>query len=198
MNILLLSPHADDIELGCGGSIIKFIEKGERLFWVVFSIDSSKEMKSEFLEVMDGMAITEYKIFNFKRRILHKYRQEILQHLVDIGRDFSPDLVICPSLRDYHQDHKTIAEEAVRAFKKTSIICYELSWNIITFSSQCFIELKKRHIEKKLEMLKIYKSQLVGREEYFSKDFIYGIAKVRGVQSGSDYAESFEIIRWKI
>jgi len=202
LKILLLSPHADDVELGCGGSIAKFKENGDDLFWVVFSVDSSNEMESEFVQVMDRLNLkehTEYRIHHYKRRILHESRHRILQDLIGIREEIKPDLVFCPSPNDCHQDHQTVTNEAVRVFKKTaSILCYELSWNLFEFSSQCFVELEKRHIENKLDLLKLYKSQIAVRAEYFSKDFIYGLAKVRGVQIGSKYAEAFEVIRWKL
>jgi len=69
LKILLLSPHADDVELGCGGSIAKFKENGDDLFWVVFSVDSSNEMESEFVQVMDRLNLkehTEYRIHHYK------------------------------------------------------------------------------------------------------------------------------------
>ena len=207
MKILVLSPHTDDVELGCGGGIAKFISEGHNLLWVVFSTaeeslpeDLPKDtLKKEFLSVMNGQGLKEdnYRVFNFKVRTLHEHRQEILEKLINLREDFKPQMVIGPSLNDFHQDHQVVANEMVRAFKTTSsIICYELPWNHITFNTQLFIKLKKEHIVKKCEMLKNYKSQLTKVKTYFSEEFIYGLAKTRGVQCDSEYAEAFEVIRW--
>lgn len=206
-NILVLSPHTDDAELGCGASITRFIEEGHNILWVVFSTaeDSVPEnmgkntLENEFLDVVSKLKLREeqYIINHFKVRYLHEKRQEVLELLVKIRREFNPSLVIGPSLNDFHQDHVVVANEMVRAFKSTSgIICYELPWNHVTFNTQLFYRLSKRNIEQKIELLNSYKSQTIKGREYFSKDFIYGIARTRGVQINSEFAEAFEVIRW--
>ena len=205
--ILILSPHTDDAELGCGGSIIKFIEEGNEILWCVFSIaedslppDYPKDtLKNEFLEVCSKLKLKEsqFNIYNYGVRRLDEHRQDILEILIKIKKDFAPDLVIGPSLNDYHQDHSVIANEMIRAFKTTaSIICYELPWNHMNFTNQMFIRLQKRNIDKKIELLGSYKSQIVKNRKYFSNEFIYGLAKTRGIQINEDYAEAFEVIRW--
>jgi hypothetical protein len=100
---------------------------------------------------------------------------------------------LLPSLNDIHQDHSTIANEGVRAFKNCTILGYELIWNNLTFNTQCFIHLEKKHIENKVAALKEYKSQ--GFRDYLSAEFIFSLAKTRGVQIGTEYAEAFEVIR---
>lgn len=207
--ILILSPHTDDAELGCGGSIIKFIEEKHQIMWHVFSSaeDSLPEnlpkdtLKKEFLNVCSELNLNndQFVIDNYSVRRLDESRQEILETLVKIRNTFSPDLVIGPSLNDFHQDHQVIANEMIRAFKTTSsIICYELPWNHITFTNQMFIKLKKEHIEKKYNILSNYKSQLIKNRRYFSKEFINGLAKTRGIQVNTEFAEAFEVIRWII
>lgn len=208
-NILILSPHTDDAELGCGGGITKFVEEGQKILWIVFSTAEESLakglpkdiLKKEFFCVIKGLGLKEenYKIFNFKVRKLHEHRQEILEELIDIRKEFKPQMVIGPSLNDFHQDHQVVANEMVRAFKTTSIIIsYELPWNHITFNTQLFMKLKKEHIIKKYEMLQNYESQLTNGKTYFSEEFIFGLAKTRGVQCNSEYAEAFEVIRWML
>jgi LmbE family N-acetylglucosaminyl deacetylase len=207
MNILLLSPHTDDVELGCGGSVTKLMESSPDLLWVVFSTadESLPEnlpkdtLAREFSSVVTHLGLTSssYTVFDFRVRELDQHRQQILDTLVDIGNDFHPDLVVGPSLKDLHQDHRVIANEMVRAFKMTSsIICYELPWNHVTFDTQMFIRLEEHHIAQKLRLLMSYESQLAKQRSYFSKEFVYGLAKTRGIQCNSDYAEAFEVIRW--
>jgi LmbE family N-acetylglucosaminyl deacetylase len=207
MKFLVVSPHTDDAELGCGGTIIKFIEEGNELLWVVFSTaeESLPEfmpkdtLKKEFLDVIQDLGLCEndYKIYNFKVRHLQEHRQDILDSLVKVRRDFEPDTVIMPSLNDYHQDHQVVANETVRAFKKSaSIIGYELPWNHVTFDTNMFIILDKRHIQRKYKIIKHYKSQIILNRNYFSKEYIYGLARVRGVQCNAIYAEAFEVVRY--
>ncbi|MBP2133108.1 LmbE family N-acetylglucosaminyl deacetylase [Methanomicrobium sp. W14] len=207
MKILILSPHTDDAELGCGGTIIKLIEKGNKIFWIVFSTaeDSLPKgfpkdtLKTEYLSVTRDLSLKKdnCKIFDFKVRHLNQYRQDILEDLVQTRNQYNPDIVIGPSLNDLHQDHQVVAHEMIRAFKtSSSIICYELPWNHVMFNTQCFSKLNKNQIEKKYQILKNYKSQFIKEKSYFSEEFIYGLARTRGVQCNSEYAEAFEVVRW--
>lgn len=209
MHILILSPHTDDAELGCGGSITKFLENGDSIYWIVFSTAEESlpaglpknTLEREFLNVTQnlGLCNEEIQVCNFKVRYLHENRQQILDKLIEVRKKFKPDLVIGPSINDYHQDHQIIANEMIRAFKTTaSIISYELPWNHITFNTQLFIKLKDEHMSKKCDLLKNYKSQYMKERLYFSEEFIFGLARSRGVQCNSKYAEAFEVIRWML
>lgn len=206
-NILILSPHTDDAEIGCGGTIIRFLEEKKNILWVAFSTaeDSIPDgmpkdiLTTEFLEVMGKLNLDDkhYIVKHFKVRNLLNHRQEILEILVELKKSFKPDLVIGPSLNDFHQDHSVIANEMIRAFKTSaSIICYELPWNHIKFDTQFFMSLTPEHISKKISLLETYKSQYKIDRHYFSEDFVKGLATTRGAQIAEKYAEAFEVIRW--
>jgi N-acetylglucosamine malate deacetylase 1 len=206
-NILILSPHTDDAELGCGGAIFRFIKEKKNILWIVFSTaedsipkEFPKDILSrEFIEVMTKLELKpqNYIIKNFKVRNLLEHRQEILEILIKIKNSFNPDLVIGPSLKDFHQDHSVIANEMIRAFKTScSIICYELPWNHIQFDTQFFITLSDEHISMKVSLLNSYRSQYKVGRHYFSDDFIKGLAFTRGAQVNEKYAEAFEVVRW--
>lgn len=207
MKVLFLAPHTDDVELGAGGTLFKFLENEYEILWVVFSTAEDSlphnvprdTLKKEFLKVSNSLGLRKrnYKIFNFRVRRLHEHRQEILEKLVEIRNDFSPDLVIGPSLNDYHQDHQVLTNEMIRAYKNTSaIICYELPWNHVRFDTRAFVKLERNHVKKKVDLLKNYKSQIMQNKPYFSEEFIFGWARLRGVQVNSEFAESFEVIKW--
>ncbi len=181
----------------------------DEIRWAVFSTAEqslpkhlpSDALKKEFENVLDfyGLDRKNASIFTYEVRRLGSYRQEILDDMIRIRLDFVPDVVIGPSMNDFHQDHQIIANEMVRAFKTSSgIICYELPWNDVTFDSQLFIDLKRRHMEKKYQALQHYRSQVEMGREYFKEEFIFGLAKMRGIQCNSEYAEAFEVVRWKI
>lgn len=205
--IIILSPHTDDAELGCGGTISRMMSEGKNIHWFVFSTAEESlpdglpkdTLHKEFIEVTRkiGLPASNYKIFDYKVRNLPEHRQEILEIMIRLKNEFAPYLVIGPSLNDYHQDHLVIANEMIRAFKSSaSIISYELPWNHVTFSNQMFFRLNIDHIEKKIQLLSSYKSQIIKKRKYFSSEFIKGLAKTRGVQINSEYAEAFEVIRW--
>lgn len=206
VNILVLAPHTDDGELGAGGLIAKLIEAGATVTYVAFS--TAKEsvpkhlppdiLKTEVKAATKALGILEENliIFDYKVRKLNYVRQEILESLIQIRKDNSFDLVLMPSLKDIHQDHTTISQEGLRAFKNTTILGYELIWNNLSFDTTCFVKLEKRHIECKYNALKNYQSQ--ADRNYMGWEFIFSLAKTRGVQIGAEFAESFEVIRWVI
>ena len=113
--------------------------------------------------------------------------------MVSLNKSIQPDLVLIPSASDSHQDHQVIHGEALRAFKKSSILGYELPWNQNRFTSTLFSTLSKEHIEKKIKAIKVYQSQ--SQRNYMQEDFIRSLAKVRGVQCNSEYAEAFEVYK---
>lgn len=202
-NILVLAPHTDDGELGAGGTIAKFIEAGAHVTYAAFSTAEQSVpegfpkdiLKTEVREATSRLGIRPENllVFNYEVRKLNYSRQEILEELIRIRKSSAFDLVLIPSLKDIHQDHTTIAQEAVRAFKNITILGYELIWNNLAFDTQCFVHLEKKHVEIKAHALKAYSSQ--GFRDYLSEEFIYSLAKARGVQIGAVYAEAFEVIR---
>lgn len=201
MNILVLSPHTDDIELGCGGSLTKWVEEGHNLLIVVFSLceDSildrfdDKITEREFKSSMKELR-SEYKIYPFQVRTFPECRQHILESLIKLKKGFKPDLVVGTSLNDTHQDHKTIAEEMRRAFR-CSVISYEMPYTTLNFNPQYYIALDKKHLENKMRLLSNYKSQIEKGKAIWTQEYQFGLAKIRGAQIDKEYAEAFEVIR---
>ena len=202
MNILVLSPHTDDCELGCGGSLTKWSAEGHNIFVVVFSLcwqsiprefdkDSTTNECNASMEQL-GVDCIKY---GFEVREFPQSRQEILDKLIFWRDSFKPDLVVGTSLNDIHQDLKTIAEEMQRAFR-CSIISYELPYTTLNFRPTYYVPLERKHIENKISLLSNYKSQIAKGKGYIDPEFNYGLAKVRGAQIDKEYAESFEVIRW--
>ena len=202
--ILVLAPHTDDGEFGCGGSVARFIEEGKEIYYVAFSTaeESVPEpwpkdiLKTEVKEATKRLGISQDNviIFDFKVRELSYHRQEILEELVKIKNDICPDLVFLPSSNDLHQDHSTVSIEGIRAFKTTTILGYEIPWNNIQFQAESFIILSEENINTKINALDAYNSQK--GKNYANEEFIRSLARTRGVQIGSRYAEAFEVIRW--
>ena len=201
--ILVLAPHTDDGEFGCGGSISRFVQEGKEIYYVAFSTAEESVpdpwpkdiLKTEVKEATNRLGIQTDRliIFNFKVRELSYHRQEVLEELVKIKNEVCPDLVFLPSSNDLHQDHSTVSIEGIRAFKNTTILGYEIPWNNIAFQAVAFIILSEENINTKINALDAYNSQK-GRS-YANEEFIRSLARTRGVQIGSRYAEAFEVIR---
>jgi LmbE family N-acetylglucosaminyl deacetylase len=205
-NVLVLAPHTDDGEFGCGGTIARFIAEGAEVSYVAFSA-AEKSVASEFpsdvlrREVVEATAILgiprgNLRVLDFEVRDFPAHRQEILEILIRLQADLEPDMVFLPSTADTHQDHQTISAEGFRAFKRTTLLGYELPWNNLSFTTSTFVLLTEEHLARKVQALQQYKSQ-AGRS-YATADYIRNLANVRGVQIGATYAEAFEAIRWVI
>lgn len=202
-HILVLAPHTDDGELGCGGTIARLLEAGAQVYYVAFSTAEASvpegfptnQLEIEVKNATLALGIPSENLFVYKYQVrkLNYVRQEILEELIRLRSIIKPDTVFLPSSNDIHQDHSTIHQEGIRAFKHSAILGYELIWNNLAFSTDCFIKLQKVHLDKKIEALKSYQTQ-EGRH-YMAPDFIYSMARVRGTQINTQFAEAFEVIR---
>jgi LmbE family N-acetylglucosaminyl deacetylase len=192
--VLVLSPHTDDGELGAGGTIARLVESGSAVSYFAFSAPR-KILRKECEESLEVLGVNKFQIFDFKARYFHDARQEILEILYDYNQKNEPHLVFTPSTNDLHQDHQTITNEALRAFKSSSILGYELPWNLIVTRENAFVSLEKRHVEAKINSCLKYQSQIQQRRAYFDKDYLRSILRSTGLKIRTQYAEAFEAIK---
>ena len=201
--ILVLAPHPDDGEFGCGGAITKWIEAGKEVFYAVFSPCNKSlpegfppdSIYNELDEACKTLGIAQGNVikYRFPVREFSAYRQEILENMVLLRKEINPQLILLPNREDIHQDHHQIHLEGIRAFKQANILGYELPWNSIIFRSNCLIRLHESHIENKVKALGCYASQH-GRL-YAEPERIKAQAKMRGTQANANFAEAFDIIK---
>ena len=201
--ILALAPHTDDAEWGCGASLSKWVENGDDVYHVAFSAaeDSIPEgypkgiTRQEFRASnhLLGIAESNHRVLDFPVRHFPEHRQEILEAMIELRSEIDPILVLCPSSYDTHQDHEVIFKEAFRAFKRSSILGWEMPWNNRTIELTYFEKLEKNHIEKKVQSLAHYESQLYRVPQY--ETLAHGLAVQRGMQISVPLAEAFETIR---
>ena len=202
--VLILAPHPDDAEFGLGGTISKLLEMGKDVHVAVFS--NCEESTPEGFEIGSiekelyescaflGIARDNIYMMDFKVRHFPALRQDILESLVSLRKELKPDLVFIPSSSDIHQDHKTIHEEGIRAFKYSCLLGYEMPWNNFGFTSFVYVCLEERHLKKKIEAIDHYKTQQ--HRSYSNNNFVTSLAQLRGGQIQKDFAESFELIRF--
>ena len=191
-NVLVLSPHTDDGELAAGGTMARFIEEGVSISYIAFSVPRP-QLREECISALQILGVKDHVLLDFPRRHFPEKRQDILQFIFDYKSENDIDLVLVPSSLDLHQDHQTITQEALRAFKNSSIFGYELAWNHIIFRENCFVALEENHVKKKLEALMCYKSQ--NEKNYFNQEYLKSLTRSRGVQIKEKYAEAFEVIK---
>ena len=203
-NVLVIAPHTDDAEFGCGGTISKMVDNGIDVYIATFSACEKSVPRQfppdvlvdEFKNASNILGVSSSNIFLFEYdvRVFNEKRQSILQDLILLRERVNPELVFIPASSDIHQDHSTIYNEGKRAFKFCSILGYEMPWNNLSFETSSFIFLKEKYIDLKVKALKEYKSQV--HRPYSNEEFIRSLARTRGTQINTHYAEAFEVIRW--
>jgi N-acetylglucosamine malate deacetylase 1 len=202
--VLVLAPHTDDGELGCGGTINRLVEEGSEVYYAAFSTAEESvppEYPPDILqtEVRAGtkaLGIDGANLLTYRYRVRHlpDVRQEILEELVRLKTDIQPTTVFLPSSHDLHQDHQTVSQEGLRAFKTVTVLGYELPWNNMGFEYRHFVVLDERHVTAKVNALAKYESQ--SHRPYFQEEFLRSWARSRGGQIFVDFAEAFDVMRW--
>ena len=201
--VLVLAPHTDDGEFGCGGTMARLSEAGVEVHYVAFSI-ATKSLPPGFppdtlaREVREATAVLgvpeeRLTVHDFEVRTFPERRQEILESLIELGERLQPDAVFQPCLQDLHQDHQVVAAEGLRAFKRTTVLGYEIPWNNLEFKYQWYTRLEERHIAAKVESTAKYASQQHRR--YADPDYIWSLARMHGTNVGRPYAEVFQVYR---
>jgi len=198
---LVLAPHTDDGELGCGGTIAMLANAGCHVRYIAFSIANRSlpegfppnTLANEARAATAVLGIDDVVLHDFDVRTFPEHRQEILELLVEETKNYRPDVVFQPSPSDMHQDHQTIAKEGLRAFKRTTVLGYLLPWNTSGFSDDCYIAFGERELEQKVEAVGKYESQ--SHRSYADPEYIRSLARVHGVTIGRPLAEVFKVQR---
>lgn len=201
MNILLLSAHADDVELGMGGFLSKLVRKKiHNFYWITFAPPygvSHSKCKEEFNNSVDYLNPNiKRKLMDLKTRYFYTERQNLLDLLVKVRNEFKPDLVFGPATTDKHQDHEILSEEMFRCFKNScTIFGYEMPWNQMVSNASIYVSLDMENMKDKWEMLLKYETQKEARPCIFDRNLVIGHARSCGSVIKTNFAEKFECIR---
>lgn len=201
--VVLFSPHTDDCEFGMGGTLHNLVKSDCEIYWVICS-NPAKSLPAKFppetlireqkkSAAKLGVAIENLIFWDFEVRNFPAQRQEILECMVRLSRQHNFDAAFCPSQNDWHQDHMTVSSEVRRAFKKITILGYDLPWNNFQSDHNLLVPLSREDIEVKISSLNAYASQ--GHRPYMDAEFVRSIARVRAAPLDCEYAEAFEVIR---
>jgi len=181
----------------------RLVETGADVRYVAFSIATkslpdgfapdtlAREVREATAEL--GIPEANLTVYDFEVRTFPERRQDILELLIALWEEWRPDAVFQPSLHDVHQDHQVVAAEGLRAFKRTTILGYEIPWNNYDFEYQWYSALERSHIEKKAAALAKYASQQHRR--YADPEYIWNVARTHGINVNREYAEVFQVYR---
>ncbi len=192
--ILCISPHPDDGILAMGSTIAKYIEEGAEIKYLILSWAEQGFNKEEIKNALLTLGIPESHqvLLNYQVRNFPYFASAIRQEFINIRESYKPDIIFCHSSFDFHQDHSASTQEAIRAFRERNLYGYVLPWNVREFRFNAFIEIEKKHLDKKLEALKCLNSQQF--RFYYNPDKVIAQAKTFGTFRRKELAEPFEVL----
>ena len=196
--VLFLGAHPDDIELGCG-ALLHHIVKQTEVLCVTLSDNQKnpdlKNVKDEHYEAMAVLGVSKEKIVlgPFTTRIFPDARQEILEYFLQFRKDFKPDLIFVHSKQDMHQDHNTMTDEALRAFRGITVLGFDVVRSTHNFFPHFLVEVTEEDVNKKIEALSKYETY---RDRYyFNAELTRSIMVRHGALAERPFAEGFDILR---
>jgi LmbE family N-acetylglucosaminyl deacetylase len=196
--ILFIGAHPDDIELGCG-ALISNIASAAEVFCITLS-DNQKNPKLTNLvnEHFDSMSILGVPkdhviVGDFETRRFIQARQEILEFLFELNQKYKPDMVFIHSKSDLHQDHGVVTEEALRAFRGTSVFGFDVIRSSQGFFPTFLVEVSEKDAQTKINSLAAYKTY--HEIYYFGEELTRSILIRNGALCERPFAEGFDILR---
>lgn len=196
-SILFLGAHCDDIELGCGGTLLQLAEDNPQasILWVVFSSNPVREKEArasaeKFLERYSNITVS---IKNFRNGFFPYIASDIKEYFEEIKMQLSPDIVFTHYRGDLHQDHCLVSDLTWNTFRDHLILEYEIvKYDGDLGSPNLFVPIPEEICEQKIKIITdCFKSQQ--GKQWFDRETFLSIMRLRGVECGSQarYAEAF-------
>jgi LmbE family N-acetylglucosaminyl deacetylase len=196
--VLFIGAHPDDIELGAGALIHNILPHCE-VTCVTLS-DNQKNPKlqnvlAEHHKSMDVLGVPPENVIveKFETRYLPAYRQEVLEYLLKLRREIKPDIIFVHSEQDIHQDHNTVTQEALRAYRGITVLGFDVVRSSHGFFPNYFVEVTEENVNKKIEALKQYKTY--ADFYYFGEELLRATMVRHGALAEKPFAEGFDILR---
>lgn len=195
--ILCLGAHSDDIEIGCGGTILRWLEEnpGLEVCWVVLS--SGRDRKKEAFKsanlFLKGAGKSKVLVEDFRDGFFPYNGTAIKEYVEGLKKQFSPDIVLTHYRDDRHQDHRVVSDLSWNSFRRELILEYEIPKYDGDFGQpNLFVPLNQSICQKKIKyILDVFKTQRV--KDWLTEDTLQAVLRLRGVECHSPHkwAEAF-------
>ncbi|MFK5893283.1 MAG: PIG-L deacetylase family protein [Pseudomonadota bacterium] len=199
LKILALGAHCDDIEIGCGATIIKLLEQhpDAEIYWIVFSSNAVRktEANNSALDYLRGHKLQHIEINDFRNGFFPYIASDIKEYFETIKQKLNPDIIFTHYTKDKHQDHRTISELTWNTFRNHMILEYEIAKYDGDLSTPNFYSILSQNLasRKITKLMEHYSSQL--EKHWFSEDLFYSLMRLRGIESATEYAEGFHVMK---
>ena len=196
--VCFVGAHPDDIELGAGAFIANIQNKAELLCVTLSDNQKNPQLQHLVDEHYRSMAVLgvkreDVRLEGFVTRRFPEVRQEILEYLYQLNRDFQPDIVFTHTRADIHQDHQQTTEEVLRAFRGTTVLGFDSLRSSYGFFPHFLAEVTEADAERKIDALMQYSTY---RERYYFEPAVLRATLIRhGALAERPYAEGFDILR---
>jgi LmbE family N-acetylglucosaminyl deacetylase len=196
--VCFIGAHPDDIELGCGALIANILDKTDVLCLTLSDNQENPLLKDIVAEHYRSMAVLGMPRENvivekFITRKFPQMRQEILEYLFKLNKDFRPDIVFVHTRADIHQDHNQTTEEVLRAFRGTTVLGFDALRSSYGFFPHFLVEVRAEDVERKIQALGEYKTY--SEKYYFDPQVLRSTLIRHGALAERPYAEGFDILR---
>lgn len=196
LRLLCIGAHADDIEIGCGGTLLQLLQSRRRVTvrWVILAANAvrEREARRSAARILRGAAAQEIQIGSLRDGYL-PYVGAQLKDAIESLKAFNPDLIFTHARHDLHQDHRLVSELTWNAFRHHQILEYEIpKFDADLGQPNVFVPLSAAVRRRKLQLLmSAFPSQL--KRSWYTPDTFNALMRLRGVESASasGYAEAF-------
>lgn len=195
-SVLCLGAHADDIEIGCAGTVLRLLHSNPdlKVHWVVLSATAERRSEAErsAQTILSGALEVDIRVADFEETFF-PYTGQIKSYVGALAGEMSPDLILTHWCQDLHQDHRTVGELTWNTFRDHLILEYEIpKWDGDMGRPNTFVPLERPLCEQKVEhLLGAFPSQ--AHRDWFSSEIFWALLRLRGMEarSPSGYAEGF-------
>jgi LmbE family N-acetylglucosaminyl deacetylase len=197
LRILCLGAHSDDIEIGCGGALLRLLRENRQVAvtWVIFSADAIRRRETESSAALFLAGARHVAVICHEHRdsFFPDFGQEIKEHFLSLQTTCKPDLILTHYRDDLHQDHRVVADLTWNVFRNHLILEYEIpKYDGDLGRPNFFVPLDPALCRRKTQLiLRSFRSQK-GRD-WFTRDLFLALLRLRGMEcrSPSGYAEAF-------
>lgn len=196
--VLFIGAHPDDIELGCGALIAHIAAKTEVMCVTLSDNQKNPQLGNlveEHYHSMETLGVPRDHVVlgDFETRRFPHARQEILEYLFQLNHNFHPEIVFVHTKADIHQDHGTVTEEGLRAFRGTTVLGFDVIRSSYGFFPSFLVEVSEADVDRKVAALRQYKTYA---DRYYFNESVTRATLVRnGALAERPYAEGFDILR---
>lgn len=219
INIVVLTPHPDDETLGCGGTLLKHINQGDKVYWIIvttmgnnFTQDNKIKRAQEIKNVATTYKFEKTFELGFEAATLDQISDgKLIEKISEVFQEIQPNIIYVPYPSDIHSDHKSVFDATMACTKwfrypsVEKVLIYEtLSETDFTinpdangFRPNVFVNIES-YLEEKIEIMKVYKSEISDFPFPRSERAIRSLAYVRGAACGFEAAEAFMLLKERV